>query len=518
MVDITDTAIDEHDAGTAHRRGRRATTPRAVLAALVLLLVCAGGLPLAAAPRAAADATGSGYDTAAAHQFVADYASTNGLKGAAYVVVEDGIPVTTGATGDVSPTTPMSVGSVAKSFTAFAVLQLVDAGKVDLDAPVTRYLPDFTVKGADPSAITVRMMLSHTSGLPNPLVIPTTGTLDGDVAEIANLDVASAPGTTYLYSNMNYRTLALLVQKVSGEEFDAYLRDHIFRPLGMNDTTSVLTASDRPGLDAGSVSAYGLLLRLPELKAFVGGAGGVISTAQDMGAWLAMQQRGGVAADGTRLLSEKLVDASHEKQPNAGSYALGWQHTSTADPARIGHDGELTKYSARQDLVPSDGYATAVLLDTFTPTISHPFEISTGLIDIGEGRSPEVGLPTSTIIDVVVGAFTLLVTALGARGVARSGRWAEKRARHPWWRRVLRLLPQAVMPAVALALFVGLTTGSGNPATPLDVFALWPAAMVLVLVWAVVGVVLIAARVVAFRKVRSGDTDTVDATGGTAEA
>lgn len=459
-------------------------------------------------PAAVADSGGSStddYDTAEAQSFVSDYITTHGLAGAAYVVVKDGEAVTTGAAGDVSASTPMSVGSLSKSFTAFAVLQLVDRGNVDLDAPITDYLPSFTIKGTDPSFITVRMLLTHTSGLPNPLVLPATGNLVDDVAETAEEKVASAPGDSYLYSNLNYRTLALLVQTISGEDFDSYLDAHIFAPLGMDDTTSVITATDRPGLDSGSVSAYGTAVHLPELKAAVAGAGGVISTAEDMGAWLAMQQRDGVSADGSWLLSADLVELSHTEQSHTDDYAMGWQLTSTADPARIGHDGELTKYSARQDLVPSNGYATAVLLSTFTPTVSHPFEISTGLIDISEGNTPEVGAPKSTIIDFVLAALTLIVIALGGRGLTRVQRWAKKRRAHRWWRRILRLAPQAVMPALAGFVFFGLTMGPGNPATPLDAFALWPAAMILVLVGALTGIGLIVARVMAFRSAkRSG--------------
>ncbi|GAA1491342.1 serine hydrolase domain-containing protein [Brachybacterium sacelli] len=465
---------------------------------LSIVIACLLGTSMLAAPRVEADPGARDYDAAAAEHFVSSYAERNGLAGAAYVVVEDGDVVTTGAAGDVQPDTPMSIGSLSKSFTAFSVLQQVDRGKIELDASITDYLPNFSVLGADPSRITVRMLLDHTSGLPNPLVLEPTGTLAGDVAGIADLSSASTPGTSYLYSNLNYRTLALLVQTVSGEPFDKYLDRHIFTPLGMDHTTSVLTVSDRQGLDGGSVSAYGFAVHLPELKASVGGAGGVISTAEDMGSWLAVQQAGGITADGTRLLSTDLVEQSHEKQPHAGTYAMGWQHTSTTDPARIGHDGELTKYSARQDLVPSNGYATAVLLNTFTPTISHPFEISTGLIDISEGHTPSVRAPTSTIIDLAIAVATLLVAALGMRGIMRARVWARERRSHRWWRRLLRLLPQAVMPALAAFVFFGLTAGARNPATPLDAFALWPAATTFILIAGIVGTFLITARLVAF--------------------
>lgn len=459
-----------------------------VLALTLLTLAGSGVLPAAAAPG------DPDYDTATAQGFVEGYAARHSLPGASYVVVHDGRPVTVGGTGNLTPTTPASVGSLSKSFTAFAVLQLVDQGRLDLDSPVVDHLPGFTVRGADPGVITVRMLLSHTSGLPNPTLVATTGSLADDVAAISELSVSSPPGTSYAYSNLNYRTLALLVEVLSGQPFDSYLRDHVFEPLGMHQTTSVITAGALPGLDAGHVTAYGLAIPLPELAADVGGSGGVISTAEDMGAWLAMQQRGGTAPDRTRLLSAELVEQSHTRQPAAGSYGFGWQHTSTADPARIGHDGSLTRYSAREDLVPSNGYAVAVLLDSFTPTQQHPFALGTGLIDVAEGETPEVGAPVATLIDLALGALTLLVLVVGTRQVRGVAAWTGRRRNHPWWRRIVRLVPQAVMPAVSLLLFVGLTLGRGNPATPVDVFGLWPAAAVLVLVAGVTGVAVIVAR------------------------
>lgn len=429
-----------------------------------------------------------------AASYVSDYVDRHGLPGAAYAVLKDGDTVTLGGAGGVSADTPMAVASVSKPITAFSVLQLVDRGLVELDSPVTDYLPSFSVRGADPDGITVRMLLDHTSGLPNPLIVPSAGALAADVEHIAEVSAASAPGTSYLYSNLNYRTLAYLVEIVSGQPFDTYLHDQVFEPLGMRDTLSVISAADSAVFDRGHVTAYGTSIRIPEMAGDLVGSGGVVSTARDMSRWLAMQQRGGTTAEGDRLLSAELVEESHTVQPNAGKYGLGWQHTSTAEPSRVGHDGALTRSGARIDLVPSSGYGTVVLLDSYTPTFQHPFEISTGLIELTEGRVPAPGAPVATIIDLSLAGLTLLVVALGARGVRRSGRWSARRANLPVWRFVLRQLPQAVMPVGAGVLFLGLTAGPGNPATPVDAFGLWPAATTLVLVAGVVGLVLIAVR------------------------
>lgn len=434
-----------------------------------------------------------------AASYVADYVDRHGLPGVAYAVLKDGDTVTLGGAGGVSADTPMAVASVSKPITAFAVLQLVDRGLVELDSPVTDYLASFSVRGTEPDDITVRMLLDHTSGLPNPLIVPSAGVLATDVEHIAEVTAASAPGTSYLYSNLNYRALAYLVEVVSGQPFDTYLHDQVFDPLGMHDTVSVMSAADSAVFDSGHVTAYGTSIRIPEMARDVVGSGGVISTARDMSRWLAMQQRGGTTAEGDRLLSAALVDESHTAQPNAGTYGLGWQHTSTAEPPRVGHDGALTRSGARIDLVPSSGYGTVVLLDSYTPTFQHPFEISTGLIELTEGRVPAPGAPVATIIDLVLAGLTVLVVV---RGVRRSDRWSARRAGLPVWRFVLRQLPQAVMPVAAGVLFLGLTAGPDNPATPVDAFGLWPAATALVLVAGVVGVVLIAVRSARWVRVR----------------
>ena len=108
-------------------------------------------------------------------------------------------------------------------------------------------------------------------------------------------------------------------------------------------------------------------LEAPEPEQMFGGAGGVVSTAHDWALWLGMQQRGGVAADGTRLLAASLVELSHEGQPGAAKSGLGW-HLSGADvePARVGHSGAGGASQQQQDLVPGSGYAVVVLLNSFT--------------------------------------------------------------------------------------------------------------------------------------------------------
>jgi CubicO group peptidase (beta-lactamase class C family) len=144
----------------------------------------------------------------------------------------------------VTADTPFILGSTSKSFTALAAMQLVEAGRVELDAPVQRYLPWFRVADADASArITVRQLLNQTSGLSTAAGRATLtdfsaapDALEQRVRRLRDVALTTPVGTTYQYSNCNYQALGLIVQQVSGDPFEAYLASHIFTPLGMQHT------------------------------------------------------------------------------------------------------------------------------------------------------------------------------------------------------------------------------------------------------------------------------------------
>src|SRR5581483_6067794 len=140
-----------------------------------------------------------------------------------------------------SPQTPFFVGSITKSFTALAVMQLAQAGKVALDAPVQHYLSWFRV--ADPQAsaqMTVRQLLNQTSGLSTssgwtPLadLDQSPGAGERQVRALATLQLTHPIGSAFEYSNMNYNLLGLIVEAASGESYATYIQKHIFRPLDM---------------------------------------------------------------------------------------------------------------------------------------------------------------------------------------------------------------------------------------------------------------------------------------------
>jgi len=140
--------------------------------------------------------------------------------------------------------------SITKPFVATSILQLVEQGKIDLDKPVTTYLPYFRMADERYKIITVRQMVTHTSGMPDvddyewdkPQY--DEGALDRYVHSLTNLQLLFTPGERYRYSNMAFEILGDVLAKVSGESFEDYVQHHILTPLGMKDSTLLFSQAD----------------------------------------------------------------------------------------------------------------------------------------------------------------------------------------------------------------------------------------------------------------------------------
>jgi CubicO group peptidase (beta-lactamase class C family) len=149
----------------------------------------------------------------------------------------------------VTPQTTFAISSMTKSFTAVAIMQLVEPGKVTLDAPVQRYLPWFRVATPNASGkITVRELLNQTSGISHSAgngVLADTGdkNMQQAVQTLSTVELFAPLGTAFQYSNINYVTLGLIVQVASGQTYEMYVQQHIFAPLQMNNAFT-LTSQD----------------------------------------------------------------------------------------------------------------------------------------------------------------------------------------------------------------------------------------------------------------------------------
>jgi CubicO group peptidase (beta-lactamase class C family) len=144
----------------------------------------------------------------------------------------------------VTPDTLFEIGSTGKSFTSVALMREHEAGNLDLQAPVERYLPWFAVRSASPS-ITVHHLLSHIAGTD-----PTPGVAD-QVWALRETEAATAPGTSFHYSNVGYKALGLVLERLIGQGYGDAIRSRVLAPLGMTASEPAITNALRPRLAVG---------------------------------------------------------------------------------------------------------------------------------------------------------------------------------------------------------------------------------------------------------------------------
>jgi CubicO group peptidase (beta-lactamase class C family) len=377
-------------------------------------------------------------------QFVQGWRAANGVPGLAVAVTRDTHIVHLRGYGDagngrpVTADTQFLVASLSKSFTALAVLQLVEDGRVHLDAPVAAYLPGFTVADqAETAKITVRMLLNQTSGMADagfPEVgRPRPATIAGRVASLRAAELVSEPGTAFHYFDPNYAVLARLVEVVSGRQLSAYLRGHVLDPLAMSRTTSVVTAAQAPAaapdLARGHILAFGVPMARDELDGYLGGSGGVISTARDMATWLILHNQRGTF-QGRSLLGPRAIELSHTPPPQIDtSYAMGWTRQPGRPPV-IEHSGVLSTFYAQQALLPNGRYGIVFLANAYSGLIDFSGLLRGLTALVTADGAPSEGFGARRIGITLVGVAALIV-AVGAWRLRRLRDWRQ-RAGRPW--------------------------------------------------------------------------------------
>lgn len=262
------------------------------------------------------------------------------VPGASVLVIQDGRAVVRRAYGfadldartPATPATNYRLASVTKQFTAAAILALVEDGKLSLDDPIRKWLPALPTV-ADP--ITIRHLLTHTSGLVDYEDLIPEGTtkqvLDADVLRLLEQENKTyfTPGTSYRYSNSGYALLALIIERASGQTFATFLRERIFRPLGMNDTVAF-----ENGISTVAHRAYGHSFENgawtrtdQSVTSAVLGDGGIYASIDDLAKWDAA------------LYDERFriafTPATPTDDPNV-QYGFGWRITGDS----LWHSGE----------------------------------------------------------------------------------------------------------------------------------------------------------------------------------
>src|SRR6266508_3860732 len=303
---------EPHSTDQAGRMGRWSPRQRTIAIWAALAALVLGAAYLVTRPGSdtpAANGAGAGPEFAAIERFVQKEMAAQRIPGLALGIVKGnriaylrGFGKADESGRAVTPQTPFILGSVSKSFTALAIMQLVEAGKVELDAPVQRYLPWFRV--ADEAAstqITVRHLLNQTSGISSKTGKSFQGNgdisdeaLERTVRKLSSAQLFAPPGTIHQYSTINYSVLGLIVQTVSGQSYESYIQEHIFDPLEMQHSFTSHTEAQPQGLAAGYHYWFGFPAPadLPYNRGLVP-AGYLISSAEDMTHYLIAQLNDG---------------------------------------------------------------------------------------------------------------------------------------------------------------------------------------------------------------------------------
>lgn len=291
------------------------------------------------------------------------------IPGVSYALVDHGRLVSVGAFGErragghepVTTATPFELGSISKSFTAVAVMQLVEAGKVGLDKPIAAYLPEFVNEPA--GAITVRQLLSHTSGYSEEQGNHTQNDLAMDsealarrVRRLARTKPAREPGAVWEYSNANYQILGRLMERVETRPFGLIIESRILRPLGMRDSyvqdgrrTTQAARGHRPWFGGKIANARGLI------GAGSAPQGGIVSSARDMALYMSI-----LLNDRDDIIS---VASKRQMMRSAGAaapaYGFGW--SVDRRNGVVSHSGANPGFEALVAMTPAQQRGVVVL-------------------------------------------------------------------------------------------------------------------------------------------------------------
>jgi CubicO group peptidase (beta-lactamase class C family) len=281
------------------------------------------------------------------------------------------------------------IGSITKVYTATLVMQLVDEGLVDLDAPVRTYVPEFSV--ADESAteeVTVRQLLCHTCGFDGD-VFDDFGRGEEAIARyveaLKDRQQVYEPGRLFSYCNSGYSVLGRLVERVREvPSWHAALREHLIKPLGLTRTASLPEEAIMHRVATGHLEdkekGDGARRLAPFWHlAFANAPAGstLCASAADVLRFVRMHQRGGLAQDGTRVLSEESAAAMQASQTvlpsfddaNPNGWGLGWMLFDFPHVRLVGHDGSTVGQASHMRYAPEHDLSFAVLTNGGDPTL-----------------------------------------------------------------------------------------------------------------------------------------------------
>lgn len=417
-----------------------------------LLMVAAASVSAAGTPRQSADTP----DLAAIDRYIEQEMAATRLPGLAIGVIQGDEVVHLRGFGRadssgraVTPETLFTIGSTGKSITALATMQLVEAGKIDLDAPVSSYLPEFrTGDPAGTEQITVRHLLTHTSGYSSPAGLQFAtrenrgpSAVEEQIRTLQQTPLRSTPGERHEYSNANYIWLGWIVEQVSGQPIDQYLREHILEPLDMKMTALSLDDAEARGLATGHHYWFGrpVPFKMPYHHSAMP-AGFIHSNAEEMSHYLIAHINGGeyrgrrvLSAEGIELLHAPHALARPATTPDGKDayYGFGWVNAELNGIPMIFHGGSTGTFHANLVLLPERELAFVLLMNgengLQSERITSLFEGVTSLL-VGNELPPP---PSSSGMQKTIFGYLLIAILIQLGGMGRSIRRLLDWLRHP---------------------------------------------------------------------------------------
>ncbi|MBP1994464.1 beta-lactamase family protein [Paenibacillus eucommiae] len=415
-------------------------------------------------------------DSAAA--FLDEFFSSEQAKslytGASAVIVKDGKVLAqkgygysdkSGQTAVDPARTVFRIASVSKTFTAAAIMQLVEQGKIDLKADFRKYAGDLKFDNPFSTPVTVEHLLTHTTGFE--IRDPEPEDIHNDFEKFVEIEdyvrdhmppVVRKPGSAYMYDNFASLLLGLIVQKVSGEPFEAYMERHLFKPLGMKSSGFLLDGELKKNL-AVSYDAADQPINLYTLSPTVMPQGGMLSTAEDVGKFMLAFLNGGAVGTGgagnaggtSRILSENTVEmmeqyrsSIHPLMPDTTyGFEAAFQLPGAGSSSKIiTKAGDLIGFSSYLFLIPEQNTGVFItynkqsalrnlfypqFISTFFPQYAAPAELEAYTPQSGQKMEKYSGLYADLRLKVLVsslyteeekdGALNISDTFIGPRAL-----------------------------------------------------------------------------------------------------
>lgn len=380
---------------------------------------------------------------------------------------------------EITPDTPFNLGSLTKSFTALVMAQLAEEGRLDLDASVVKYLPDFHTRNTSKSdQITVRHLMGHKSGF---------STLDGNrnqvqtnassaaladaVGRLANVTLGSEPGTAYAYSNANYQVLGHLIETLDKTSYEKSIGVRILAPLQMQNSFA-LNMSESAEMPA---APFRFIFSRPHRYTPPEGAlgretiaqGGMFSSANDLARYIM-----DISSEASSLISPEgaqslIALSTHFERERKRGYGLGWFVRQHENYTQVYHSGLSPGYQSLAGFVPERNIGFVILTNASGGyAYGHVGGLTGGVMDLVLDKTPrtETHKPSNKYTLWGVMMVPVLILLWGLRALRRLKKGGFVRlSKYKWMRAIRYSVPSSVLLGLVWVFAIYLPNAAGAP-------------------------------------------------------